>query len=133
MVGYLFHAPVTDFPVALWLTSFFFDLLGWWRPRELYRTMALWLVGLGLVGAVAAVGTAYYDYVRLVREGVGTAFLQRHSLHSIFAYTTSVVYLASFLLRIRAPQSRVIPVLSVAGALLIGITGFLGGEIRKVM
>lgn len=133
MVGYLFHAPVTDFPVALWLVSFLFDLLGWWRPRDLYRTMALWLVGLGLVGAVVAVGTAYYDYVRLVREGVGTAFLQRHVLHSTFAYAASVVYLVSFFLRTRAPQSRAIPVLSIVGAVLIGITGFLGGEIRKVM
>ncbi len=133
MVGYLFHAPVTDFPVALWLTSFLFDLLGWWRPRELYRTMALWLVGLGLVGALAAVGTGYYDYVRLVREGVGTAFVQQHSLHSTFAYAASVTYLVSFFLRTRAPSSRAIPALSILGALLIGITGFLGGELRKVM
>jgi uncharacterized membrane protein len=134
MVSFLFHAPVTDFPVALWLTSLLFDVLGWWRPREVYRTMALWLVGLGLLSAVVAIGTAFYDYARLVREGVGTAFLQRHATHSLLAYAATATYLGSFLVRWRAPQARaIIGGLAVAGALLIGLTGYLGGELRKVM
>ncbi|MDR5710422.1 MAG: DUF2231 domain-containing protein [Armatimonadota bacterium] len=134
MVTFLFHAPVTDFPVALWLTSLVFDVLGWWRPREVYRTMAQWLIGLGLVAAAAAIGTAFYDYTRLVREGVGTAFLQRHATHSLLAYAATATYLVRFLLRWKVPQARTaIGVLAVAGALLIGFTGYFGGELRKVM
>ncbi len=131
---FLFHAPVTDFPIALWLTSLLFDVLGWWRPRELYRTMALWLIGLGLVAAAVAIGTAFYDYIRLVREGVGTAFLRRHTLHSLLAYAATATYLISFLLRWKAPEARAaIGVLAVVGALLIGVAGYSGGELRKVM
>ncbi|MCS7173927.1 MAG: hypothetical protein N0A24_11265 [Armatimonadetes bacterium] len=134
MVTFLFHAPVTDFPVALWLTSLLFDVLAWWRPREVYRTMALWLVGLGLLAAAVAIGTAFYDYARLAREGVGTAFLQRHVTHSLLAYGATAAYLASFLLRWRAPRARAaIGILAVLGALLVGLTGYLGGEPRKVM
>jgi len=48
----LFHPNVVHFPIALWLTSTFFDLLGLRREKAIFREMAFWLVGLGLVELV---------------------------------------------------------------------------------
>jgi|DewCreStandDraft_5_1066085.scaffolds.fasta_scaffold11144_2 uncharacterized membrane protein len=134
MVGYLFHPPVTDFPIALWITALLFDALNWRRPTELYRAMGLWLVALGLVAAPVAVATAFYDFLRLQREGVGTAFLLRHTVHSTLAYAATAVYVANLVVRWRAPQARGwVLVLSLVGAALVGLTGYFGNQVRQVM
>ncbi|MDR5696285.1 MAG: DUF2231 domain-containing protein [Armatimonadota bacterium] len=125
---------MTDFPIALWMTSFLFDVLNWLRPRDLYRTIALWLIGLGLLAAPVAIATAFYDFARLARDGVGTAFLSRHVVHSTLAYATTFVYLASFVLRWRAPDARTwIAVAALAGPVLVVLTGYWGNQIRQVM
>ena len=134
MVGYLFHPPVTDFPIALWVTALLFDLLDWWRPREVYRSRGAWLVALGLLAAPVAIATAFYDFTRLQREGVGSAFLARHSVHSLLAYAATVVYGANLLLRWTRPRARGwILSLSVLGAVLVVLVGYFGSQVRQVM
>lgn len=134
MVGYLFHPPVTDFPIALWITALLLDALNWRRPTEFYRAMGLWLVALGLVAAPVAVATAFYDFGRLQREGVGSAFLVRHTVHSTLAYAAIAVYVANLVVRLRAPQARGwVLVLSLIGAVLVGLAGYSGSQVRQVM
>ncbi len=134
MVGYLFHPPVTDFPIALWITALLFDVLYWRRPTELYRSMGTWLVALGLAAAPVAVATAFYDLVRLQREGVGSAFLARHTAHSLLAYGTTALYAVNLVLRLRVPRARGwVFALSVVGAALLVVVGYLGNQVRQVM
>ncbi len=134
MVGYLFHPPVTDFPMALWITALLFDVLYWRRPTELYRSMGTWLVALGLVAAPVAVATAFYDFLRLEREGVGSAFLARHTAHSVLAYGATALYAVNLVFRLRAPRARGwILTLSVVGAVLVVLVGYLGNQVRQVM
>lgn len=134
MVGYLFHPPVTDFPIALWVTALLFDLLYWRRPSELYRSMGTWLVALGLVAAPVAVATAFYDFVRLQREGVGAAFVARHTAHSLLAYAATATYAANLLVRLKAPRARGwVLATSVLGAALVVAVGYLGNQVRQVM
>ncbi len=134
MVGYLFHPPVTDFPIALWITALLFDILNWRRPKELYRAMGLWLVGLGVVAAPVAVATAFYDFLRLQQEGVGSTFLLRHSAHSTLAYGATAVYIANLVVRWRVPQARGwVLLLSLLGAVLVGLVGYSGNQVRQVM
>ncbi len=134
MVGYLFHPPVTDFPIALWVTALLFDLLYAWRPVELYRSMGTWLVALGLAAAPVAVATAFYDFVRLQREGVGAAFLARHQAHSLLAYAATALYAVNLLLRLKAPRAhRWVVALSALGAGLLVLVGYFGNQVRQVM
>ncbi len=134
MVGYLLHPPVTDFPIALWVTALLFDLLYWRRPTELYRSMATWLVALGLVAAPLAVATAFYDFARLQREGVGSAFLARHTAHSVAAYMATALYVANLVVRLKAPRARGWTLaLSAVGAALLVAVGYLGNQVRQVM
>ncbi len=131
----LIHPLVTHFPIAFLLASTFFDALAWRRREAVYRQMAYWLVGLGLLGSAAAILFGWTDLLAQERQGVGTALLIRHQSHSILAYAATVAYAANFGWR-WGSRNRLVPgllVLSVVGAILIAVTGFLGAGLRDVM
>ncbi len=131
----LFHPLVVHFPVALWLTSFLFDVLGLWKKQPFFAAVARYLIGLGLLGAAVSMAAGFVDYVGLVAGGVGQAFVDQHRVHSTLAYGTTALYAGLFVVRwrwARLPSSLSLAV-SVVGAVLISTTSFLGGEIRRVM
>ncbi len=132
----LIHPAVVHFPIALWLTSTLFDLLGW-RRRDvvLYRDMAFWLVGLGLLGAAASILFGWTDLLDQKRQGVGTGLLLRHNLHSWLAYAGTAAYLGIFLWRWRTGNrlTAALLLLSLIGAGLVVATGYLGEDMRTVM
>lgn len=132
---FLYHPLVVHFPVALWLTSFLFDLLYASRGQPFYATASRYLIGLGLLAALVSIGTGFVDYLPLVAEGVGQAFIDQHRIHSLLAYASTVVYGATFVLRWRgrAMSRGVYAGMAIAGAALIAATGYLGAEIRRVM
>ncbi len=134
-MGLLLHPPLVHFPVALWLTSGLFDVLAWWRADPGFRRTAYWLVGLGLLTAIASIVAGWIDLLRLERDGIGTALLRRHQLHSVMAYAATLVYLGNFTWRWRTGNDPApgLLVLAFLGAALIGATGYLGGALRDVM
>jgi uncharacterized membrane protein len=131
----LIHPNVVHFPIALWLTSTFFDLLGWRRPGSFFRDAAFWLLGLGLLGGGLSIVFGWTDLLAQMRQGVGTGLLLRHRTHSLLAYLATAIYLAVFLWRWRT-ANRPAPgllLLSLIGAALAAVTGYLGGDMRSVM
>jgi len=134
-MGLLFHPLIVHFPVALWLTSFLFDLL-FARTRDpFFALIARYLIGLGVLSAAGAIALGFVDFIPLVAQGVGQAFLNIHSLHSRLAYGSTAIYGAMFLGRWRW---RVMPTVvylgtALVGAVLIAATGWFGSEIRRVM
>ncbi|MDR7543121.1 MAG: DUF2231 domain-containing protein [Armatimonadota bacterium] len=131
----LYHPLVVHFPVALWLTSALFDILYLRTGERFHLRAAQYLVGLGLLGALASVVTGFVDYGPLVREGIGQAFVDRHRVHSLLAYGAILVYAVAFYLRWRFPRPAraALAALTVGGAALIAYVGWLGGELRLVM
>jgi len=131
----LIHPLFVHFPIALWLTSSFFDVVGWRSRDPLYQRAAFWLVGLGLLGAAGAIAFGWTDLFAVEAQGVGNALLARHQIHSWVAYVATAAYLANFLWRWRTGNTagtRLLP-LSLLGAALIAATGYLGGWLRDVM
>jgi len=132
----LIHPFVVHFPIALWLTAAFFDVLAWRQPdRPMFREAAHWLIGLGVLGGLASIATGWMDLLNLEAQGVGTGVLTRHWQHSLLAYLATALSLAVFIWRWRAGNRT--PgwalAVSLAAALTVGITGYLGSDIRQVM
>ena len=132
---FLFHPMFVHFPIALWTTSFLFDVLYGLTRQSFFHSGSRYLIGLGLLGAAAAIVMGFVDYRPLVAQGVGQAFIDMHRIHSFFAYGTTALYAASFWARLRwrAMPMPVYVGLGLAGAVLITFTGYLGGEVRGVM
>jgi uncharacterized membrane protein len=135
VIRVLLHPFAVHFPLALWLTSTFFDLLAWRQRDPAYRRAAYWLVGLGLLGALFSIVSGWIDLLDQERQGVGPGLLLRHRLHSGVAYAATVTYAVNFGWRYRSQNrlARLLLVLSLVGAVLIAITGYLGGDLRTVM
>lgn len=132
---FLYHPLVVHFPIALWLTSFLFDVLFAYKQDPFFATASRYLMGLGVLTAGGSILAGFMDYVPLVAQGVGQAFVDRHSVHSLLAYGTTALYTGLLAARWRWPQMPRVLSLGAAtvAAMLISITGYLGGEIRRVM
>jgi uncharacterized membrane protein len=132
---FLYHPLVVHFPVALWLTSFLFDV-GFAATRDRFYALASrFLIGLGLLAALVAIVAGFVDYIPLVNQGVGSAFVAAHRVHSVLAYTSTAIYAVLFVARLRGRGLATGPYLAggLLGAVIIAATGYLGGEIRRVM
>ena len=131
----LIHPLVGHFPIALWLTSTSFDLMAWRREDPALWRAAYWLVGLGILGAAMSIAFGWLDLLAQEAQGVGTELLIRHLVHSMMAHCASACYLVDFAWRRRTGNrfGKSLLALSILGAVLIAITGYLGGAPRNVM
>ena len=129
------HPMVVHFPVALWITSFLFDVLAWRRDDPAYRRAAYWLVGLGLLTGAIGIAAGWVDFNAYQRGGGDAKFAHRHWIHSAPAYAATALYLANFIWRWRTRNrlSAALLALSVLGAILVVATGYLGGVLRESM
>ncbi len=118
----------------MWLTSTFFDLLAWWRedPSLPAPHIGSWVSDLG---AAVSIAFGWLDILAAEAQGVGPGLLIRHRVHSLVAYCASASYLGNFAWRWRTDNrlGRPLLALSFLGAILIAITGYLGGQLRNIM
>ncbi len=132
---FLVHPLISHFPVALWLTSFLFDILFAKTRERFFATASAYLVGVGLLSAAVAIALGFADLIPLVAGGVGQAFVNLHKVHSTLAYTSTATYAMIFFARWRwrtMPPALYLG-MAVIGAILISATGWFGGAIRQVM
>jgi uncharacterized membrane protein len=126
------HPLIVHFPIALLFTSVFFDLLGMLTDNNNFRQTGWWLLILGLIGGTVAAGLGMWTEEQVEAMGVPETAVDRHEA---FAVTTMIVFavLAVFRWWLRgrwAARDRVIYLsVAMAGLLLLGITGFYGGEL----
>ncbi len=131
----LFHPLVVHFPVALWLTSALFDLIFLKNGDRYYARTSMFLIGLGLLGAVVSINMGFCDAIPAIQEGVGQGFINRVEVHQRVALATTFLYAVSLLIRWRRIAiGRVgLIVLMAVGAAATAVTGYLGAAVRLVM
>ena len=128
--GHPFHPLLVAIPIGVWVAAFIFDLASFWseRPQDFTRG-AQWLIAIGLIGAVVAAGAGLLDLSRLTR---GTKARRTALIHMTLNLVVVALFFVSFLIRLNADKESASVggfVVSVIALLLLGASGYLGGEL----
>jgi uncharacterized membrane protein len=78
--GHPFHALVVPLPVGAFVSSLIFDVLTWTREDGLPYLVdgAFWLIGVGLIGALAAAVFGVVDLLAIPRRTAAFVTALRH-------------------------------------------------------
>jgi len=121
------HPILVTLPIGLWIFSLFSDLAAhfhWGGPA--WRDVAYYTLAGGIVTALIAAVPGFIDLLsihepKLKRIGV---------FHMTINLIVVVLYIINLLIRRSGTSEGATPViLSVIGVLLLGISGWLGGEL----
>ncbi|MFP3467472.1 DUF2231 domain-containing protein [Leifsonia sp. SIMBA_070] len=127
--GHPFHATVVTIPIGAWTGAVVFDiaaLLGA-APHAL-ATGALWLVIIGVIGALLAAVFGLMDFSQLP---AGTKVRRTAVWHLAFNSTAIVLFVVSAIVRAGNPDDPSVGgfILALIGIVVVGVSGFLGGEL----
>ncbi|MDQ4103136.1 MAG: DUF2231 domain-containing protein [Actinomycetota bacterium] len=127
--GHPLHPILVTVPIGAWVASLVFDLASQviTDPGFLARG-SLWLIGLGMVGALAAAMVGFLD---LLAIPTGTPAFRTGLVHAGLNLAVIVGYLGGFLWRRTSDLSTSVGwgplALSVACLAALAVSGYLGG------
>jgi uncharacterized membrane protein len=127
-MGHPIHPALVPYPIAFFTGAFVSDLVFLWLKDAFWATASFWLLAAGLVMAALAAVAGLTDFLgdRRIR-GLKDAWM-----HMIGNITLVVVELVNLILRLHdhaAPIGSSGVYLSGAAFLLLGFTGWKGGEL----
>jgi uncharacterized membrane protein len=123
------HPILVVIPLGLWTFSFICDLIFWFSQNPIWKDVALYTLGGGIVGALIAAIPGLIDLISLKNPETKKIGIT----HMVLNLLAVAVFAGSFLLRLDRVLDSVFPVLlSLVGVILISVSGFLGGEMVYV-
>lgn len=128
--GHPFHPILVTVPIGAWVASLVFDVVS--RAGDDAATFAdgaYWLVGIGIVGALAA---AMFGFLDLLAIPTRTRPFRLGLIHMALNLGVVALFAIGFVLRrgqLDEPDGTPVGllVLSVVGLALLGASGWLGG------
>lgn len=125
------HTAVVHFPIGLCCTVPLWDAIWLITGSALWWQISFFTLAAGLVAGVPAVLTGLIDYVDLPDDDPA---LETATRHMVVTGSGLAVFVASFLVRVDAASPAATSPwlatgLAVAGAVLFGLGGWLGGEL----
>jgi len=124
------HPMLVPFPIALWIFSLVSDIvygLGWGGP--IWSDMAFYTMAGGILGGLAAALPGLIDYLSL-SDPVPAKIARTHMIVNL---AIVAMFCVNLWLRMTAAPGAGLPVaLSVIGVMLLGLSGWLGGELVYV-
>lgn len=131
IMGHPIHPMLIVFPIGLYITSFVFDLVYLSTGVSFWFRMAYWTMVGGLIGNAIAAVPGLLDYLTLPPR---TEARQIATYHMGIGVVLAILYFANILLRdwgIIAENMKPwsVVILNLVGVLLIGLQGWLGGEL----
>jgi uncharacterized membrane protein len=129
--GHPFHPILVTVPIGAWVSSLVLDLASLWTSDgAALATGAQWLIGIGIVGALAAAAVGLLDFVLIP---TGTPAHRTALLHITLNVAVTVGFVVNLLWRLSGDDdggTAVGPiVLSVVCLLALAVSGSLGGKL----
>ncbi|MDF0676351.1 MAG: DUF2231 domain-containing protein [Nitrospira sp.] len=123
------HPMLIPFPIALWIFSLVCDVIHMMGlGGEAWKDMALYTMIGGLLGAFAAAIPGYIDY----RSIADPAVKRVGFWHMVTNLSIVVLFAVNVLLRLFSEAGSIPVILSVIAVTLLGVSGWLGGELVYV-
>jgi uncharacterized membrane protein len=128
LLGHSIHQMLIVFPLGLLAAAVVFDIVYLVGDALFFAEFAYWLVISGLIGGAVAAPFGLIDWLAIPR---GSRAKRVGAAHGIGNVIVMLLFLASAVLRAELPTNP--PVLayvcSFAGAALVLVTAWLGGEL----
>lgn len=129
--GHPLHPVLVSVPIGAWVASVVFDLAAFLVDDSAFLVQgAWWLVGLGVLGALAAASVGFLDLLVLPS---GTRAHRTALLHMSVNLTATALFAVGFWLRASHNTAQEAPwglvALSLLALALVGVGGLLGGEL----
>jgi uncharacterized membrane protein len=126
--GHPLHATMITVPIGAWTAAIVFDIIALvGAAPDAFATGALWLVVIGVIGALLAAVFGLLDFSKLAR---GTKAHRTALAHLSLNTAAIILFAISIPVRAGADGPSVGGfVLSLIAYLIVGASGFLGGEL----
>ena len=132
LLGHPAHQIVVSFPMGLLTTAALFDAVYVVHGGQMWAMVAFYMIGAGVVGGLIAAIFGLIDYVAIPS---GTRAKRIGGFHGLCSVTLVTLFGVSWLLRQGAPatpEPRAL-LFSFTGVVLLGLAGWLGGELLNRM
>lgn len=128
LFGHPIHQVLVVFPLGLFATAVLFDIIRLVTQSGIWSTVAFYMIGAGIIGGLAAAIFGLVDWLAIPPN---TRAKRIGRLHGLGNLVVLVLFALSWYLRQSAPETPdvVALALSILGALLSFVTGWLGGEL----
>jgi uncharacterized membrane protein len=128
LLGHPIHPMLVPFPFALLATAAVFDVIGLLTSDGTFHVISFWMIAAGLLVGLAAALFGLLDFLKIADRTRAKRVALMHGLGNLVMV---VLFAASWWLRLgHLDDPGLLSVLlAVAGALLLAVTGWLGGEL----
>ena len=128
LLGHSIHQMLIPFPLGLLTTAAIFDIIYRLTLRPGWATTSFYVIAAGVVGGAIAAVFGLADYLGIPKN---TRARRVGFLHGVGNVVMISLFVLSWILRLGEPSAPPLLaiVLSVAGAALGAVTGWLGGEL----
>ncbi|WP_405066557.1 DUF2231 domain-containing protein [Kribbella sp. NBC_01510] len=127
--GHPFHPILVTIPIGAWVASFVFDIGSRVADAAFLVQASVWLIVIGIVGAVAAASVGLLDFFAIPS---GTPAFRTGLVHLILNVAVTVAYVVNALWR-RGSEADQVPVgpivLSAISLGALTVSGYLGGKL----
>lgn len=130
--GHPFHPILVTVPIGAWIASFVFDLASRTSDTpEVFTKGSYWLIGLGVIGALAA---AVFGFLDLLAIPTGTRAFRTAVTHMSLNLAVVAAFAVSFVLRMDTVDDgdqvgAGLIALSAVTLAALGASGWLGGKL----
>ncbi|PZR57022.1 MAG: hypothetical protein DLM50_06795 [Candidatus Meridianibacter frigidus] len=126
IAGHPIHPMLVPFPIAFFVGALVSDIISHWGDSVFWPRMSVVLIGLGIIGALLSALFGFIDYAT---APLSDGAKKTATTHMALNLTVVVIFAIAFYLRLGNATSGVGYVLTVLGVLILGVSGYLGGQL----